>query len=136
VKVVIAGSRGITDMSMVETAIEESGFQIDEVVCGGAKGVDSLGARWAKANGIPVKWFPAQWHRYGKRAGMERNIDMARYADALIAVWDGKSIGTAHMLRIAPLHALKVYRKDVPASSTEKPIGAENDTRQSRAPGD
>lgn len=109
-RVIVAGSREITDMSVVESAIADSGFEIEEIVCGGAAGVDSLGAAWAQERGIPVKWFPAQWHRYGNMAGQERNIDMARYADALIAVWDGYSTGTAHMLHIAPMHGLKIHK--------------------------
>jgi len=108
-KVIIAGSRTILDIRHVEDAIKESGFEIDEVVCGMAKGVDLLGLDWAMANDIPVKKYPAEWSLYGKSAGRERNIQMARYADALIAVWDGKSTGTAHMLRVAKMQGLKVY---------------------------
>lgn len=118
-KVIVAGSRGITDMDVVASAITNSGFEIDEVVCGGAKGVDVLGAAWAQERNIPVKWFPAQWHRYGNGAGRERNVEMARYADALIAIWDGQSSGTAHMLHIAPMHGLKIHKVSVPACPGE-----------------
>ena len=38
---------------------------------------------------------------YGKRAGYLRNETMAQNADALVALWDGKSRGTRHMLNIA-----------------------------------
>lgn len=106
-KVIIAGSRDIIDLNEVKQAIADSGFEISEVVCGCARGVDELGMIWATNNDIPVKRMPADWRRYGKQAGRERNIAMARYADALIAVWDGESPGTHHMMKVAKMQGLK-----------------------------
>ena len=113
-KTIIAGSRNIHDLKLVELAIEESGFNITEVVCGGASGVDTLGRKWA-ANGhkVPVKIFPADWIQFGKSAGYRRNVDMANYGDALIAVWDGQSKGTKHMIDIARSKNLSIYIKKV-----------------------
>lgn len=100
-KVIIAGSRTVTDLAIIETAIRKADFPITEVVSGGARGVDTLGEEYAKKNGIPIKRFPANWDKYGKSAGYKRNVQMAEYADALIAVWDGESRGTMHMINIA-----------------------------------
>lgn len=97
-KVVIAGSRDITSPSSVAQAIRESGFDISEVVSGGARGVDKLGEQWAGFNLIPITRFIANWNSEGKAAGIIRNHKMALYADALIAIWDGKSKGTKHMI--------------------------------------
>ena len=44
--------------------------------------------------------YPAQWKKFGKRAGYRRNEQMAEVADALIAFWDGSSRGTKHMIDI------------------------------------
>lgn len=109
-KTIIAGSRGITDLRLLEKAIEASGIDVSQVVCGGARGVDDLGRKWA-GNGhrIPVKMFPAQWDRYGKSAGHIRNTQMAHYAEALIALWDGKSKGTKHMIKEAKNLKLQVF---------------------------
>lgn len=113
-RTIIAGSRDITDMRLLERAIRESGLVITEVVCGGARGVDQLGYEWAHhGNNIPVKLFPANWDKYGKGAGYRRNIEMAKYADALIAIWDGKSKGTKHMIDIAIEYKLKVIVYEV-----------------------
>lgn len=113
-KVIIAGSRSIVDFDTVCKAVEASGFEITEVVSGKANGVDALGENWAEANDIPVKGFPANWknvrakgavirsNKYGKYnavAGILRNQRMAKYADALIAVWDGVSTGTSNMIK-------------------------------------
>ncbi len=96
-KVIIAGSRSITDYALVEQAILESPFYVEEVVSGCARGVDQFGEQWALKTGMPITRFPANWS-LGRKAGMIRNREMADYADALIAVWDGKSHGTRHMI--------------------------------------
>jgi hypothetical protein len=97
-KVIVAGSRSIVSYLIVAEAIEQAGLEIDEVVSGGASGVDKLGELWARKHNVKVKRFPAQWDRLGRRAGFVRNSQMADYAEALIAVWDGESRGTKHMI--------------------------------------
>lgn len=98
-KVIIAGSRDVTfPLLHVVRAVDESGWMITEVVSGCARGVDEHGEQWAKRRDIPVKRFPADWDRHGRAAGPIRNRQMAQYADALIAIWDGKSRGTKNMI--------------------------------------
>ena len=112
-RVIIAGSRFITDYDLVVKAVKESGFEITEVVCGAANGVDSLGERYAKENGIKLSYFYADWKGLGKRAGHARNIQMGNYGEALIAVWDGESKGTKHMINYAKKKKLLVYIKNI-----------------------
>ena len=107
-KTIIAGTRTIHDFNLVRQAIIDSGFNISEVVCGEARGVDTLGKNWAHYNNIPVKSFPADWSQYGKSAGYKRNVQMADYAEALIAITTG-SPGTAHMINIAHEKGLKIF---------------------------
>ena len=98
-RVVIAGSRDITDYVRLCKLIERSGFEITEVVSGMARGVDRMGQRWAVAHGVPIKEMPANWEKYGKRrAGPIRNRAIAEYCDAGIILWDGKSPGTRDMM--------------------------------------
>lgn len=85
-KVIIAGSRTITQLDLINQAVAESGFDITEVVSGTANGVDSLGEVWALGAEVPVQRFPAQWQKYGKSAGFKRNRQMADYADAEVRV--------------------------------------------------
>lgn len=99
----------MSDSSIVADAIKASGFPITEVVSGGAPGVDSLAETWAAQNGIPVKQFPADWNRYGRKAGPIRNTEMAGYAEALIAVWDGRSKGTRNIIQLVRRRGLKVF---------------------------
>lgn len=76
----------------------------DTVISGTAKGADQLGERYAKSQqpfGVRLERFPADWEKYGKRAGFLRNHQMALEADGLIAFWDGKSKGTKNMIEEA-----------------------------------
>lgn len=100
-KVIIAGSRVITDYFEIVTALTLAGYTVSnltEIVSGTARGVDQLGEMLANRNNIPVKKFPANWDKYGKSAGYRRNADMADYADSLVSIWDGQSKGTKHMI--------------------------------------
>jgi 3-keto-L-gulonate-6-phosphate decarboxylase len=110
-KTIIAGSRGCNSFSTVCDAISQSGFgdEITEIVSGGALGVDQLGEKFAHKFDIPMKQFLADWKQYDKAAGMIRNREMAEYSQALIAVYDGSSKGTANMIEEAKKRNLKVY---------------------------
>jgi len=112
-RVIIAGSRSLTDYEFVDAAMEQfgrlCGRPLRQVVSGGARGVDALGEAWAKDRAIPVKVFPADWNKHGKAAGPIRNQEMADYANALVAVWDGKSRGTKDMIDRACKCGLLVY---------------------------
>lgn len=88
---------------------QRKGIQPSEVVSGCQRGADKLGEAWAARHGLPVKPFPAAWHVYGPGAGNIRNEEMAKYADALIAIWDGISQGTRDMIDRAKQRGLIVY---------------------------
>ncbi len=110
-RVIIAGSRTFTaqDYPLIEEACLASTYWYTEVISGTADGVDKLGELFAKRMGIPVRRFPADWARYGRSAGPRRNEEMAKNADALVAIWDGHSKGTAHMIAEARRRQLLVY---------------------------
>jgi hypothetical protein len=109
VRVIVAGSRRYWDYDELSAGIEMSGFEITEVVSGGARGADELGERWAKERGIPVTRFEADWDGLGKRAGHVRNGDMAAYAEALIAFPLPDAPGTADMIAQADGAGLPSY---------------------------
>ncbi len=108
-KVIIAGGRTVTDYKIAEQAIYESGFDITEVVSGGARGADRCGELFAQHGGLGLKVFPANWDKFGRGAGHIRNEEMAKYADALIAIWDGESKGTKNMIERATKLGLQVF---------------------------
>jgi hypothetical protein len=91
----------------VETLKKKFPNDVVEIVSGGARGADALAEKYARETGYYLKIFPAQWEKYGKKAGYFRNTDMARYlidSDEqckVIAFWDGESKGTGNMIKIA-----------------------------------
>lgn len=106
---IIAGSRTITSYQVVEAAIRYAPWPVTEIVSGNARGVDLLGERYARRNKIRLTIMPADWNQFGKRAGYRRNEVMAEHAQALIAIWDGVSKGTGHMIDIAHKKGLEVF---------------------------
>ena len=114
IKVIIAGTRDFNDYAFLKKNVDYFLQGINphneeiEIVSGNARGADKLGERYAKEHNLPLKLFPANWDKYGKRAGYLRNQEMANYSDVLIAFWDEKSKGTKHMIDIAKKQDLTV----------------------------
>lgn len=109
--VIIAGSRDFHNYDTLLEAIVECQFPISTVISGGAKGADALGERYADEMNLNLKIFRADWEKNGRAAGPIRNRKMAENAEALIALWDGKSRGTKNMIETATKLGLLVYVK-------------------------
>ena len=104
-RVIVAGGRDFDNAQWMDRCLTKflanymhSPSTTLEIVCGGARGADSLGRDWAEGRGIPVALFGADWGTHGKRAGILRNIEMGDYANAAVIFWDGQSKGSKHML--------------------------------------
>lgn len=117
-RTIIAGGREVPierGVRLVNEAILASGFEVTEIINGGAKGIDHAAREYwnryyrGRPDGVPLVTVDAKWHIFGKSAGPLRNRQMAMIADALIAVWDGKSPGTKNMIETARKHGLQVY---------------------------
>lgn len=111
-RTIIAGGRKCTDPKVLHAALEKCGWAPTVVLCGMAKGADFLGHLWATRQNIPIEEYPAQWNGvrgFDIGAGIKRNKLMAEKADALIALWDGRSSGTGNMITTARKLGLKVY---------------------------
>ena len=112
-RVIIAGSRSFNNynllrehcLSLLHDKMQQN---VVVIVSGHAHGADLLGERFAKEFGLSCERHPANWKAFGKAAGLIRNAEMAKYADALIAFWDGKSRGTSHMINFAKRKGLDV----------------------------
>ena len=117
-KLIIAGSRSLDHIGLANAAVTRYLLEdkISEIVSGGARGIDQVAIDYACEQGYPSKVFPADWDQYGRSAGYIRNVEMATYADALLAIWDGHSKGTLHMINAMhkqdkPVHVMEVYFK-------------------------
>ena len=111
-RLIVAGSRDFDDYDLLSERLSFFLASKDprevKIVSGGAKGADALGERFAEEHGIQLKVFRAEWDLHGRSAGPIRNVAMAKYADALVAFWDGQSKGTAHMIKMARKKGLLV----------------------------
>ena len=96
-KVAVIGSRRIERLK-VEPFLPED---ICEIISGGARGVDTLAAEYARSHGIPFRVYPPDYHQYSRKAPLVRDRLIADECDVLFAFWDGKSSGTAYTVRYA-----------------------------------
>lgn len=97
-KLIIAGSRTLYFAPyVIAQNLVKIGLGPNEIVGGGAKGIDLAGKHFAQAAEIKYTEFPADWGKFGRSAGPKRNRQMAKYADSLFLVWDGTSRGSKNM---------------------------------------
>lgn len=123
--VCICGSRALTDLRLVDEAMDASGWadQVDLVLCGMAPGADRLGLAWARARGIPVEEHPADWETFGRSAGNRRNAEMvARLVEALpdagcVALPVGPSPGTRNMIERCRRAGVVVWVGEIAATT-------------------
>ena len=118
---IICGFRSLADAGLVDDAVTASGWSgtIAAVIHGAAPGVDAAAGRWGDASGLPVEAMPADWHRYGRAAGMRRNAEMATRAAGLaqergmdaccIAIPGPGSIGTWGMVELCKHRGIPCY---------------------------
>ncbi len=76
-KIAIVGSRSLTNI-VLEQYISND---VDEIVSGGAIGVDSCAAEYARRKGITFTEFLPQYERYGRAAPIVRNKEIVDYAE-------------------------------------------------------
>ena len=107
----ITGSRSINYLA-VKIVLDglHAKYPISKLTHGNAKGVDIAAAQWARQRSfcnepaIEQIAYPADWKQHGKRAGLVRNEEMLATCPALdcgyLAIWDGNSTGTAHMVNL------------------------------------
>ena len=97
-KIAIVGSRSIF---ISASDIEKYISQIDEIVSGGARGVDTAAAEFAKLKGLKLTEFLPEYSLYGRAAPIIRNRQIVDYADKIIIFWNGASKGTLSVINYA-----------------------------------
>ena len=99
----IIGSRTFRNYKYVSDTIKDKyNIQdISNIISGGAEGVDTLAAMFAKENNINLIEYIPDWNRYGNKAAFIRNELIINSADEVLAFWDGKSKGTMQSIKIA-----------------------------------
>lgn len=111
-RLLVCGGRDYHDAATVshtlDRVLRERGIAV--LIHGAARGADTLAAEWAKATGVPVMDFPADWKRDGKAAGPLRNQRMLDEGkpSACVAFRGGR--GTADMVRRCEAAGVPVWR--------------------------
>ena len=95
-KIAVIGSRNL-QVNDIGKYVSEG----DEIVSGGAVGVDSSAAEYAKKAGLKLTVFLPEYERYGRAAPIVRNKKIVDYADKVIAFWNGSSKGTLSVIKYA-----------------------------------
>ena len=115
-RVIVTGSRCFNDFGFLKQELDKLFNENEEfvgkeikIISGVALGTDALAIDCADKHKLTKILFPANWKRYPCIAGFLRNEDMLSVATHLVAFWDGKSIGTLHMIEIAKAKGVPVW---------------------------
>lgn len=97
-KVLVCGGRKFDDADFIYVELDRLHLQyrFDTVIEGDARGVDRIAGEWARARGLELVEFPADWNTEGRHAALIRNERMLREGrpDLVIAFPGGS--GTSH----------------------------------------
>ena len=96
-KLAIVGSRSLTNI-VLDSYVSKD---VEEIVSGGAVGVDFCAAEYAKRKALKITEFLPQYEIYGRAAPIIRNKHIVEYADEIIVFWDGESKGTLSIIKYA-----------------------------------
>lgn len=86
---------------------------ISELVSGNAHGPDRWAEVWATQHNIPITRYYPDWNKYGKSAGVIRNLEMLNHISSggcLVSVWDGSSKGTKWAMDMARRRKIPIVR--------------------------
>ena len=98
-RVLVTGSRGWEDVvhvhGVLDAAVQslaDAGYDGLTVVHGAAKGLDEMAADWARIRGgwgwpVEAEPHPADWKKYGRRAGFVRNQHMVDLGADVCFAW-------------------------------------------------
>ncbi|MBE6681354.1 MAG: DUF2493 domain-containing protein [Ruminococcaceae bacterium] len=93
-RVAVVGSRSLK----IENIKEYLPKNTTEIISGGAKGIDTCVASYAKNAGIVLTEIKPDYNRYKRGAPLVRNKEIVRLAEFVLIFWDGKSKGTEFVI--------------------------------------
>lgn len=95
-KVAIIGSRSVGEIHY-PALCQAVPIGASIIVSGGAKGADLLARKYADENGLAFLEIQPDYC-IGRYAPLQRNKKIVDFADYVIALWDGTSMGTARTI--------------------------------------
>lgn len=93
-KVAVVGSRNLC----IENMEDYIPIDTEEIVTGGAKGIDKCAVKFAQKNGIKYTEILPEYERYGIAAPIVRNKEIVKSVELAVIFWDGKSKGTKSVI--------------------------------------
>ncbi len=119
-RVLVTGSRTWRDRRAITDALDEllTEHGVLTVVHGNAPGADRMAHNWAlsqmhasSCGAVSPEAHPADWKKFGKRAGMFRNSLMVELgADICLAFICNQSAGASHCAALAETAGIPVRR--------------------------
>ena len=94
-KVAVVGSRGLIVTNLEEYLPDN----VTEIISGGARGVDASAREYAQKHEVKLTEYLPEYELYGRAAPIRRNVTIIENADLVLAFWDGKSHGTAYVIK-------------------------------------
>jgi hypothetical protein len=111
-KVLVCGGREFSDVDFVFSELDRlhAQFNFMTVIEGDARGVDHIAGEWARARGLDLVEYPADWANEGRHAALIRNERMLREGkpDLVIAFPGGQ--GTSHTCWHAEKLGIEIVR--------------------------
>lgn len=109
-RILVCGDRSWTDRDLIKKVLSE--YLPKTIIHGAARGADTIAGEVGKELGCHVASYPANWAKFGKRAGPIRNQTMLDHStpDFVLAFHSdiGQSKGTLHMTKIATAKGIPV----------------------------
>lgn len=102
-RLAVVGSRDFPRLDLVRQYVFEQ-ERTTVIISGGARGVDQTAVEEAQRLHMLYEVYPADWARYGRRAGFIRNQTLVERSDEVVAFWNGTSRGTEHTIALAQAH--------------------------------
>lgn len=112
-KVAIVGSRKL----QIDDFSAYLPKNVEQIISGGAKGIDTCAAEYAKAHGIDLVEILPDYAGFGRAAPLRRNEVIVDLADLVLIFWDGSSRGTKHVIACCEKSGKQFqiyYRKEQP----------------------
>lgn len=101
-KIAIIGTRECGNINLEQEIINRMLiFRNDTIISGGARGIDTLAAMYARKHGMKLLEFRPDYATYGRSATFVRNRQIVDEADVVIAFWNGTSRGTKYTIEYA-----------------------------------